>query len=193
MKKTRFGQWLNTGVEGDPAGYQATKTGEIPYFWPLLPTPIHRVTISLQYPLTFLHPDGYALRSPLNVFTTDWGTLPRLAQVFIPKDSTPCTFIFHDIACQYRGLMRAWLSQECENVQDAAGGATGGGGIVPPPPPGGIAVPTYGQWLLVAWSRLQVDELLYLMARAEGANWVSGQAIYRGCRLGVRLGIAKSW
>lgn len=161
------GTWLNTGMNGQPKGYTSYKVGERKYWLPFVrPTSIFRIEMDPRTPLTFVHPGGYALRTLDRVFESDWGTIPRLAQIWFPATACPCSVLFHDNACDRHGFYVSY----CRTRE--------------------------GQWIgwfRETYSRLAVDRFFREMVQAEGAKPCEAAVMYGTIRAAVRVGLASNW
>jgi len=97
-RKAEHGYWLNSGHDHQLDGYEAHVIEPRRWF------PVWRIDISEAHPVTFVDIDGAQYRSPLRSFRSDFGTIPRLLQVWIPATRYPCSFLFHDLLCDKDGL-----------------------------------------------------------------------------------------
>jgi hypothetical protein len=89
--------FLNTGMDGQPKGYDIYKVRDVPYMW-LLSKAIYQFELMAR-PLTFMQDDGSMIQ-PGRLFETDMGSVPKSLQVFIPKDRYLGYYI-HDFVCRF--------------------------------------------------------------------------------------------
>lgn len=94
--------FINSGMNGQPEGYDLFKVREVPYML-FLSKAIYEFDL-IPPKLTFV--DGDVMWQPGDTFEFDWGTVPRVSQIWIPKDRY-LGFIFHDFLCRFGYLWRS--------------------------------------------------------------------------------------
>lgn len=72
---------------------------------------LYEFTLDLVAPMTLVLDDGRSIR-PDRHETTDMGSIPALAQLWVPKDSTLLTFVLHDSGYIKGGLYVATRTGE---------------------------------------------------------------------------------
>ena len=98
--------FINSGMNGQPKGYDIYKVREVPYMW-WLSKAIYQFENLPPNKLTFVHND--VMYQAGDSFEFDWGTVPRIVQIWIPKDRY-LGFPMHDFLCRFGYL---WRSTDC--------------------------------------------------------------------------------
>lgn len=93
----KYGAFLN------PQGYNLRKIRDDRYFY-FFSKAIYEFTLDTQAPLTFRMPDGVRIQPDRHLAETDMGSIPKVAQLFIPKDRFLLGFLFHDSGYKHHGL-----------------------------------------------------------------------------------------
>lgn len=137
------------------SGYsEFTDAGSKPHllFWF---KPLWSVNNYTSDPLTYHHPDGYKLR-PNNKFTTDFGSVPFLAQTLIPRIFSSFrwrkSYEMHDSAYMEGGL---WYAEEGSE-----------------------------DYTLLRMTRSHADDMLSMWIKAEGGNVINSAPIWFGVKIG---------
>ena len=88
----------NSGMDGQPKGYDIYKVRDVPYMW-ILSKAIYQFNLIRPHKLTFIDPSGAWLQ-PGDSFETDQGSVPKAMQIFIPKDRY-LGYYLHDFICRF--------------------------------------------------------------------------------------------
>lgn len=91
----------------NPQGYSLVKVRDVPYFW-VFSKAIYECRLKPgNAALTYTDDIGRSYRSDRHYYT-DMGSVPKLAQVFVPKDRFLKSFLMHDSAYKNGGLWVYW-------------------------------------------------------------------------------------
>lgn len=97
-RRAEHGYWINSGHDGQLDGYEAHVLEPRRWF------PVWKIDINEDHPIMFVDADGVRYRSPLRSFRSDFGTIPRIIQLWIPREKFPGSVLFHDLLCDKDGL-----------------------------------------------------------------------------------------